>query len=391
MTSMRFYEELEGNDDFDWFFVVRNFTPLPDDWWIIVTDIENSTGAIAEGKYREVNAVGVATISAVLKVAGDISIPYVFGGDGASFCVPPPLLKEIKAALAATQKTAQVSFGLTLRNGFVPITQIRAMGKDVQVGKYQPSQYYHQAMFVGGGMAVADQLTKNGQYLVNKKLDKTAFQKNLFDSFECRWDEIPAEKGEVVNLLIKAIDHESLVYLQAMQAIKRTYGDAKTRCPLTVKNLSLAAKTRQLDVETKIRSGLEFWPKRLFYLIKLKLLVWIGRRLMQKGVKTEDTDWGEYKQRLIEHTDFQRFDDTLRIALAGSAFQRDQLLIQLDELKQEGKLYYGYHVTSHSLVTCVIEDYNRSHVHFIDGTNGGFTAAAHMLKQQIKNADKISH
>lgn len=63
--------------------------PLPDDWLVIVTDIVNSSQAIEQGKYKEVNTVGICSIVAVLNSLHKEIIPYVFGGDGASFCIPP--------------------------------------------------------------------------------------------------------------------------------------------------------------------------------------------------------------------------------------------------------------------------------------------------------------
>lgn len=49
-------------------------------------------GAIRSGLYKAVNILGVSVITAVVNVAKPLTIPYMFGGDGASLCIPPALV-----------------------------------------------------------------------------------------------------------------------------------------------------------------------------------------------------------------------------------------------------------------------------------------------------------
>ena len=46
--------------------------------------MRDSTRAIAEGRYKDVNMIGAACINAVLNISRKKSVPYVFGGDGAT-------------------------------------------------------------------------------------------------------------------------------------------------------------------------------------------------------------------------------------------------------------------------------------------------------------------
>lgn len=57
------------------------FMPLPDDWVIGVSDVVDSTGAIAAGRYKAVNLAGAATISAVANALGGRLSLFVFGGE----------------------------------------------------------------------------------------------------------------------------------------------------------------------------------------------------------------------------------------------------------------------------------------------------------------------
>jgi hypothetical protein len=36
------------------------------------------------------------------------------------------------------------------------------------------------------------------------------------------------------------------------------------------------------------------------------------------------------------------------------------------------------------MTTCFVTDYQKKHVHFIDGTNGGYASASVELKEQMK-------
>src|SRR4051812_19061207 len=78
------------------------YQALPDDWIIGVADIVESTKAIAEQRYKAVNMAGAAVIAAVTNVLDGREFPFVFGGDGASFAVPPEYVERAREALAAT-------------------------------------------------------------------------------------------------------------------------------------------------------------------------------------------------------------------------------------------------------------------------------------------------
>ncbi len=117
MNSENFYSELRLLDNFLDITDLRNFVDVPDDWYIIVTDIRGSTKAIEAGKYKEVNLLGACSIVAVLNVAGKTEIPFVFGGDGASLLMGPSLLPAAKIALLATQQIAKTQFDMDLRVG----------------------------------------------------------------------------------------------------------------------------------------------------------------------------------------------------------------------------------------------------------------------------------
>ena len=84
MSSNQFYASIPAFDDFSGIADSDNYRLAPDDWHVIIADVKGSTRAIAEGRYKDVNMIGAACINAVLNISQKRSVPYVFGGDGAT-------------------------------------------------------------------------------------------------------------------------------------------------------------------------------------------------------------------------------------------------------------------------------------------------------------------
>jgi hypothetical protein len=77
-----FYSNLDVIHDFVDITNISFFKEVPQNWHIVLTDIKGSTKAIESGRYKDVNMVAASSITALLNLAGDLEIPFVFGGDG---------------------------------------------------------------------------------------------------------------------------------------------------------------------------------------------------------------------------------------------------------------------------------------------------------------------
>lgn len=108
---------------------------------------------------------------------------------------------------------------------------------------------------------------------------------------------------------------------------------------------------------------------------------------MKSGKHALNTDWGTYKDALVANSDFRKFDDKLRMVISGNSQQRKNLIGYLERQHLKGLLVYGHHVSTKALMTCVIFDYNKDHVHFIDGSEGGYTMAANAMKERLKKRE----
>ena len=388
-SSDYFYEQLVSFSDFSQFTQLEWYSILPSEWFVVITDIQNSTKAIQEGLYKEVNSVSTASIVALLNSVTPLKVPYVFGGDGTTICVPPSRKNAVESALIATQQMANKSFGLQLRVGMVPMSLILQDGHQVLVGKYQPSSHFQQAMFQGNGLRYAESLVKDPRPDNPYILSESQIEANgNFDGFECRWNEVPSAHEETVAIMVQVLEpeitSEKTIYKEVSQKILDIYGREEDYHPVQIEQLTLASSLRKLSVEARIRACFQGHWKRLKYTLRLGFLVYLGRFLMNKKVKTKNVDWGQYKQKLIVNTDYRKFDETLRMVISGTLEQRKRLVAHLEKLHGERKIVYGIHASPAAIITCMIFNYDTDHVHFLDGSNGGYTMAAKEMKRQLK-------
>jgi hypothetical protein len=385
--TITFYESLEGFTDFSCFHQSAWYHPLPDDWCVVITDVRGSTKAIEQGCYKEVNALGVASIVALLNAIKPVSVPYVFGGDGATACFPGSVIDRVKPALVASKKLAMQQFDMDLRIGVVRMHDIRQQGHEVCVAKYQPHADYRQAMFLGDGLGYAEKLIKNpdpnNPYLIR---DLASADNTIFTGFECRWNEIPSPHDEIIALLVQVLvensDEQSRIYAEILNHIDTVYINEAYYHPLREIYLTLTSSFRLLMVEAGIRTAFESSWKRLKYLFKLQLLRIAGIWLMKHNTRTDSTDWGEYKRNLILNSDYRKFDEMLRMVISGSEAQRIALRRILETYRSKGKIIYGIHAAPSALITCVVNNYDKDHVHFLDCAGGGYAMAAREMKQQ---------
>ena len=122
--AIHFYRDLPVISSFAEATEGRLHTDVPGDWWIVIADVISSTKAIEAGAYKNVNTVGVACIAAVVNVDRAIDLPFIFGGDGATFAIPNVLHEPVIIALRAAQKLARESFGLDLRVGLIQVSEL---------------------------------------------------------------------------------------------------------------------------------------------------------------------------------------------------------------------------------------------------------------------------
>lgn len=357
-----------------------HYYDVPADWHIALTDVQGSTQAIEQGKYKDVNAVAAASITAMLNNVPGMDIPFVFGGDGATILIPPDVLNQARISLLATRQLAASQFDLKLRIGIVPVQDVLMDGYRIRVARLQMSDNFQQAIFSGGGLAHAEQLLKHPEKGKAYRIeDDNQDHQADFSGFECRWNAIPSTYEETVSLMVMALPNDQMetdaIYEAVLMKIEEIYGSSQMRHPISVENLSLALNPTKLTVEARVRHQ-DTSMRRLLRMFRGSLKAWIAMKL-------HIGKWGGYKHILIEATDNEKFDDTLRMTISGTTAQRDTLRTYLEEQHQQKRLVYGIHTAHETLMTCIVFDYFGRQVHFVDAANGGYAIAAKEMKMQL--------
>lgn len=371
----------------------RRHVSVPDDWWIVIADVIGSTRAIEAGDYKKVNTVGVACIAAVSNVDREIELPFIFGGDGATFAVPDNLIQGVMAALRGAQRLSSESFGLELRVGLVRVGDLTAQDFWVHLAKVRLSPRMTQATFSGRGWEEAERRVKapgSPGVIMLQKLDEPA--EASFDGFECRWQGVPSFNGHKLSLLVAAMSHDAMTNLATYQAVTEKihaiYGEVANYHPLRPSAMHLTFNPRLLSHEWRVRSSNFGWVRRLAYFARMLLLNLAGVYLFSRQIDTESVKWSQYRDELVDNTDFRKFDGMLRMVMDGNDTQAGALEAYLASEFRAGRLAYGMYKSREALVTCLVRSCNGNHLHFVDGSDGGYALAARGLKKQIKELSR---
>lgn len=354
------------------------FTQVPGNWHVIITDVKRSTQAVLSGRQENVNLIATGSIVSVLNIAFNmnITVPFFFGGDGATFIVPPVMVDKVMQALALYKKNTAENFNLELRTGIVPVEQIYAEGHHLHIAKFSSSARFFIPIVLGNGLNYAEKIIKGDDYLL---APQTA-QLNELDltGMQCRWDRIapPENKEEIVTLLVVAVNgaQQSAAFRKVMNRIDKLYGSPQKRQPISIAKLKFKTTFNRLGTEMRAQAG------------KIKWFKLIGTWLVNLyGYFYFRTKNGKaYLKSLVEMADTLVIDGKINTVISGTAKQREQLQEFLTEMETTGEIIYGLHISNASIMSCYVRDLKDNHIHFVDGDEGGYTQAARMLKAKYQ-------
>lgn len=377
-TNDHFYNELKSNNKPIAELLLKNelFSIIPADWNVVVTDIKGSTTAVANGLHQTVNLIATGSITIVLNLAykKGITVPFFFGGDGATFILPNSLMDDALEALGAYKENTQSNFNLELRVGHVSVEKIYAGNYKLAISKALISPLFSIPVLVGDGLSYAERLIKDEDY---QYVDRQHALEPDLTGMQCRWDKIspPEKTQEIVTLLVVAVesDQQRMTFSKVLSLLDEIYGPSSERQPISVKKLRFNTTFDRLSMEMKVRVG------------KLQLVDYIKNWLFNLyGYIYFRTESGKYYlNRLVEMSDTLVIDGRINTVISGTQQQRTRILKELDVLESNKELVYGIYVSGESVMSCYVRDLVDEHIHFVDGSEGGYTKAAAVLKAKL--------
>ena len=352
------------------------FYKVPDNWHVVITDIKRSTKAVQEGLHETVNLLATGSIVAVLNIAykANITVPFFFGGDGATFIIPASILASTLQALVIHQENSKRNYDLTLRVGSVAVAEIYKEKHALNISKLRTSKLFSITVLLGDGLNYAEKVIKGEDYLLSplpakeEELDMSGMQ--------CRWDKIkpPQEYDEVVSLLVLARDSEkqAAAFKKVIDKLDGIYGEQKRRTPISVPMLKLKTTLEKIRMEMRTKFG----GYRPVYLLHK----WITTLLGYFYFRTKQGK--KYLLQLVDMSDTLVIDGKINTVISGTSAQREQLEKALNNFESDGLISYGLFVSKESVMSCYVRNMNEDHIHFVDGAEGGYTKAAGMLKRK---------
>ena len=379
MEDLKFYKKLKLSKEslVDLLDNEEDFKNVPESWYVIVVDIQNSTNAVKEGNHHQVNLTATGAIISVLntirKFQGNIEIPYFFGGDGATFIVPFSLLDKIVQVLDNYRIHIKRKTNLVLRVGQIHVKELVEKNVQLKIAKHQLTEKLSIPIVLGNGLKVAEHIIKSSF----KEKNTTSFDESLLnlEGMECRWDEISPDKSQakVVCLLLDATVEatQSDIYKQVLSQMEKDFGSFENRQPIKNTKLRLDANPKKVLEEMKISLVSNNW----MYFLKSWLKTNFGKIYLNLTSSGK-----QYLKQIGQLSHTFMLDGMINTVFTAEQSKIDNFIAFLDTLEADNKLIYGIHVTHASVMSCYVLDRRTTHSHFVDGTEGGYTSAAKCLK-----------
>lgn len=353
------------------------YRPAPDDWLIAVSDVVGSRKAIAAGQYKAVNMAGVAVISALMNALDTQTLPYIFGGDGASIICSPGDRDIVVETMARTVTWVKEDLGLTLRAALVPVSAVRAEGYDVLVQATRVSEAVNNYAFRGGGLSRAEALMKAGDYAIppappGSRPDLTGLS--------CRWSPIKPDHGKIVSIILEPGEGGADRFPELAQKLLDLAG---MRLPRGGSPMPAAGPTGKwppegLEMEARATRGERSLAARRAGLYLWTFISWF---IMTFNVRIGTFRARHYKEFTSLNTDYRKFQDGLRITVSLGDGELGKLTEFLEDGRKAKNLRYGLCVQDSAILTCYVPSVTSdSHFHFLDGAGGGYAQAAENMK-----------
>lgn len=371
---------------------LQRYAPVPDDWYVGVADVVGSTAAISGGRYKAVNMVGAAVISALRNGLDRDNLPAVFGGDGVSFVVAPDQFQATADALAACRTWSSEAMELELRAGLITVGELQRLVEgsarsgpgglraDVLLAWHAPSPHVRYAMFAGGGIGAAERALKRGDFSV--PVAPSGAIPDL-TGLSCRWGPIPARNGSIVSLIAEPGAAGQAAFANVSRELVALLARrlARSGHPVSEQGPEFGFTAHGIDLERRTLFGAR---RRFSDWVKLRAFYFLAWFLLTFRIRAGDFDPVRYREESGQNVDFQKFEDGLKLTVDCDPATFEALSNLLEKAAEAGTARFGLCQQTDALMTCIVPSPSQSdHIHFVDGAGGGYAAAAAVMKARF--------
>ncbi len=388
MDTTKFYQQLQGFSKFEELSDDQVYHLVPSDWYIVITDIEGSTRAINAGRYRDVNMLGAASVAVVQSHFGDEAFPFIFGGDGATFLIPPGKIDAVRHSLSILKAYSVSQFDLGLRVGIIKVEQLYIAKQKLEIAKFEIAHGKCTAFVRGGGVSWVESRIKDPQF--NLCIEASQGEELVpFKGLSCRWQPLKSHHGKMLAILVQPRAQGSELSVVLEKIIKKFVnilgGAMDIASPIRHSNMEYKSFWACLKADWNLNPN-KFSKEFLLRLLEVGLCIWTFRWKLKEFFPA-----AKYQSDIPSHSDYRKFDETLRLVLDCTSEQITEIRNYLIECHARGEIFYGLHESTHALMTCFVENTRPGgHIHFIDGFDGGYALAAKQMKEQAARVQIFS-
>lgn len=354
----------------------QHYVPLPNGWFIAVSDVVNSTQAIEDGRYKAVNLAGAATISAVTNALPEEQVLFAFGGDGAHFALSPNQAPAASEALGSVASWVERDLDLRLRVGIIRVNDIRAAGLDVRIAYWRASEHVRYAMFTGGGLEWSESQLKKGAIDLPAAVDE---RDPDLSGLSCQWAPIQARQGTILSLIVKRGPEASQeAFSRIATSVIETLESGASLSPVPEEGPEAHWPSRAMALQSRVAGARRPRWWRGVRVLLTSAFYW---GVFKLGSRIGNFDPEKYRREVAANTDFRKFGDGLMMTVDCANDTIIRLRDMLDEATGHGIVQYGLHTQDEAMMTCVVPSaLTSNHMHFVDGSGGGYTSAAQNLR-----------
>ncbi len=341
---------------------------------------------------------------ALAHLFGTLSVPYVFGGDGMVFLLPPQAKADARDVLARAVRDVENNLRLQMRAALIPLSSLcredevgggmkpgNTAGRPscLAVSKLRVSPTYDQAVFHGEAINRAEFALKKSyadaafaRWHIPRATDNVS---GNYQGFTCRWQDIPSARGNTIALVVRP--RRDTPVRSILAGIEGVFREQESVHPLSVEKMRPGGKTSNYAMAAKLNAGRRF--HRIRYVINriVERVAITATRFFTRAdipLKVGLYQMNRIREQSREASDYRKFDGSFKMIFSTTDEELDALENLLSRLTEEGKIFYGLHRTYAAHMTCLAHLPSGDDVHFVDATEGGYAVAARRMKEQIR-------
>ncbi|MEM9107941.1 MAG: DUF3095 family protein [Pseudomonadota bacterium] len=195
----------------------------------------------------------------------------------------------------------------------------------------------------------------------------------------CQWGPVRSSNGQIISLIVKPAPDATPQRFEAVtKQIIQELEESKAVNPVPVSGPEVNWPSMSLDLQSRIG---KLRQMRAFAYAKTLIMTVFYWALFKLSIPIRGFQPDRYRAEVSANSDFQKFNDGLMMTMDCTPDTIAQLKTALEKAEADGVIRHGLHVQDEALITCVVpSSFDQDHMHFIDGSGGGYAAAAKQMR-----------